>query len=95
MKSVQKPKVDLCSLVQCPPYAKCVIHPIAKVPQCICRRRCTLKYDLVCATNMKHYINTCFMKLESCNANMKLTVLKPGLCPFKTEFKKHYQRSTT
>eukprot|EP00111_Clytia_hemisphaerica_P019665 TCONS_00058019-protein len=84
LKTTPKPKIkSLCDIVRCPPYATCHIDKTTNAPQCICSRRCSLKYDVICATNMKEYFNQCFMELDSCHSNMKFEVFKKGLCPFK------------
>jgi len=86
--TTKKPKLTLCDIVRCPPYAECIIDALTKAPLCICTQRCTLRFDMVCASNMKHYPNTCFMQLESCSSDRKLVVLKKGLCPFKKKYRR-------
>lgn len=77
-----KPVLSLCDLMQCPPYAKCFVNPFTKAPQCYCDDRCSFETDIICASNMRHYTNECFMQIHSCQINRKLTVLKHGLCIF-------------
>ena len=76
-------KKTLCDYASCPPYARCVLHPQwgGNVPECKCNRRCPLRPKRICATNMREYLNTCHMEMDSCRSNMKFEVLKRGKCP--------------
>ena len=74
-------KVKPCDYERCPPYAQCKNNPQTGVSVCQCNKPCSLRPNRVCATNMQQYLNTCFMEVDSCKANMKFEVYKRGLCP--------------
>lgn len=47
---------------------------------CVCSEKCTLKFEPVCGSNGKTYINECLMRADACKQRESFVVLQKGAC---------------
>ena len=69
---------DKCSSHKCKTYEQCKIQN--DKPVCVCPTNCPSTSDPVCASNGKTYSSECHMRVQACNVNTRLTVLRKGKC---------------
>lgn len=71
--------LDVCSRIKCHQFASCVNH-LNGSASCACPLKCPLKYDPVCGTDGETHVNTCLLKLKSCQDNSDMSVAYSGEC---------------
>ena len=68
-----------CVETKCHFYSACVEQPNGQAA-CVCNEKCTLKFEPVCGSNGKTYINDCLMRADACKQRKSFVVLQKGAC---------------
>lgn len=68
-----------CVETKCHFYSSCVERPNGQAA-CLCNEKCTLKFEPVCGSNGKTYINECLMRADACKQRKSFVVLQKGAC---------------
>lgn len=73
------PLVLGCVETKCHFYSTCVERPNGQAA-CLCNEKCALKFEPVCGSNGKTYINECLLRADACKQRKSFVVLQKGAC---------------